>query len=109
MVIGEIAAQKCLEMAFTKDNSVIQTLPANAPNDALHIGVLPGAPRCDGTLLYSQTANAFSKVISIECISITQQVLGRRLPWKSLDELLRRPFGSRMGIVTLIGFAARSR
>ena len=33
---------------------------------------------------------------SIECISITQQVLGRCLPWKSLDELLRRPFGSRM-------------
>ncbi len=83
-------------MALVKDNSVIQTLLADATNDAFDIGILPRAPRCDGTFFHSQTAHAFSKLVSIDCIAITQQVLRRWLLWKGLNELLRRPFGGRM-------------
>ncbi len=72
MVIGEITTKKPFEMTLVKDNNVIQTLPADAPNDAFDIGILPRAPRCDGTFLHSQTAHAFSKAISIDSIAITQ-------------------------------------
>ena len=34
-------------MALVKDNSVIQTLPADAINDAFDIGILTRAPRSD--------------------------------------------------------------
>ncbi len=45
VVIGEITTEKPFEMALVKDNSMIQTLPANAANDPLGIGILPRAPR----------------------------------------------------------------
>ncbi len=96
MVVGEIAAQKSLEMAFTKDNSVIQTLPADATNDALGIGILPRAPRCDGTFVHFQIANALTKMFSINSISIAQQILRWRLPWEHFNELLRSPLARRM-------------
>ncbi len=83
-------------MALVEDDDVIRTLPADAANDALGIGILPRPPRCDRTFLHPQTAHALSKVISIDSIAITQQVLRRRRPWKGLTELLRRPFGGRM-------------
>ncbi len=73
VVIGEIITEKPFEMAFVEDNSVIQTLPANAANDALGIGILPRSPRCDRTFLYLPTARAFSKLASIDSIAIAQQ------------------------------------
>ncbi len=72
VVIGEISMEKPFKMALVQDNGVIQTLPADATNDAFDIGILPRAPRCDGTFFHSQTAQAFSKVISIDSIAITQ-------------------------------------
>ncbi len=96
MVIGEIATQKSLEMALVEDNSVIQTLPANAADDALDKWILPRAPRCNGTFVHSQIANALTIMFSINSISIAQQILRWRLPWEGLNELLSRPFGGWM-------------
>jgi hypothetical protein len=59
-------------MALVEDNHVIQTLSADATNDAFDIGILPRAPRCAGTVFHSQTAHAFSKAISVNSIAITQ-------------------------------------
>ncbi len=77
MVIGEIITEKPFEMAFVEEDDVIQTLPANATNDALGIGILPRAPRCGRTFLHPQTAYTFSKLASIDGITIAQQVLRR--------------------------------
>jgi hypothetical protein len=85
MIIDEITVESPLEMALVEDNDVIQALSTNATNDALDIGVLPRAPRCDGTFFHSQTANPISKVISVDGIAITHQILRRRLPWKGLN------------------------
>ncbi len=43
MIIGEIITVEPFDMAFVEDDDVIQTLPANAANDTLGIGVLPRA------------------------------------------------------------------
>ena len=56
VVIGEITAEKPFEMALIKDNSVIQTLPADTANEAFDIGILPRASRRAGTFGHSQTA-----------------------------------------------------
>ena len=72
VVISEIATEDPFEMALVDDNHVIQTLPADATNDAFDIGILPRAPRCAGTVFHSQTAQAFSKAISVNGIAITQ-------------------------------------
>ena len=83
-------------MAFVEDDDVIQTLPANAANDALGIGILPRAPRCGRTFLHPQIAYAYSKLASIDGITIAQQVLRRGRPWKRFNELLCGPFARRM-------------
>ena len=70
MVIGEITTEKPFEMAFAQGDGVIQTLPADATNDAFDIGILPRAPRCDGAVFHSQTVHAFSKAISKDSIAI---------------------------------------
>ena len=72
VVIGKITTEKPFEMALVKDNSVIQTLPADAANDPFDKGILPRAPGCGGTIFHSQTAYAFSKSISVNSIAITQ-------------------------------------
>ena len=77
VVIGEIITEKPFEMAFVEDDDVIQTLPANAANDALGMGILPRAPRCSRAFLHPQTAHAFLKLASIDSITIAQQVLRR--------------------------------
>ena len=77
VVIRKITTEKPFEMALVKDNSVIQTLPADATDDVFDIGILPRAPRCAGTVFHSQTAHAFSKVITVNSIAITQQVFRR--------------------------------
>ena len=76
VVIGEIITEKPFEMAFVEDDGVIQTLSANAANDALGIGILPRAPRCDRAFLHPQPAHAFSKLASIDSVTIMQQVVG---------------------------------
>ncbi len=82
-------------MTFVEDDDVIETLPANATNEALGIGNLPRAPRCGRAFLHPRTAHAFSKLASIDSITIAQQVFRRGLPWKRFNELLRRPFARR--------------
>ncbi len=78
-------------MAFVEDDDVIQTLSANAADDAHGIGILPRAPRCGRAFLHPQTAYAFSKLASIDGIAIAQQVLRRGRPWKRFTELLCVP------------------
>jgi len=82
-------------MTLAKDNSVIQTLPADATDDAFNIRILPRASRRGGAFFHCQTSQAFSKVISLCGIAITQQMLRLRLPWKGLNKFLCRPFGDR--------------
>ncbi len=90
MVIGEITTEKPFEMALVKDNHVIQTLPVNATNDAFDIGFLPRAPRCGGAFFYTQTAYAFSKLVSIDCIAIAQQISRRGIPMEKLQRAAGR-------------------
>jgi len=70
--IREITTEDPFEMALVEDNHVIQALSADATNDAFDIGILPRAPRCAGTVIHSQTAQAFSKANSVNSIAITQ-------------------------------------
>ena len=73
VVIGKITAEDLHEMMLVENNDVIQTLSSNATDDAFNIGVLPGTPRCDGTLFHSQTANPLSKVLFIDGIAIAKR------------------------------------
>ena len=47
-------------------------------------------------LFYPETVDATIEVRSVGLVSVPYQVPRRRVPWKSIDHLLRRPFSRRM-------------
>jgi hypothetical protein len=50
-------------MALTEDDHVIQTLSADATNDAFDIGILPRAPRCAGTVFVTDKLGSYSSAL----------------------------------------------
>ena len=51
IVVIQIRPQQMTEMALTKDNHVVNTLPPDRPDQPLRIAVLPRRPRGCGAML----------------------------------------------------------
>lgn len=45
MVIGSVRRERTMQRAFAEDDDVIQTLPANVPNEPFDVGSLPRRSR----------------------------------------------------------------
>ena len=58
--------------------------------------MLPGAPRGRQDLVHAQVRGTPLKARAIHGITVPEQVPGRGLPGKGLDELLGRPLGGRV-------------
>ena len=63
---------------------------------SVHIGPLPGRPRPAEHFLDIHNCNLLAKCLTINAVSITQQVLWCRFERESFQDLSRRPFGRRM-------------
>ena len=98
MVGVRIAGPEAPEVALVEDHHPIQTLPPDAPDHPLGIGILPGAPRGGQDLVDAQVRHAALKPRAIHGIAIAKQVLGRGLPgapwrpwWGSVPRRSTRP------------------
>ena len=83
-------------MPLIKDNHVVETLTSNGADHPFDEWILPRGARCGKDLLYPETVDATIEVRSVGLVSVPYQVPRRRVPWKSIDHLLRRPLGGRM-------------
>ena len=83
-------------MPLVEDNHVVETLTSNGADHPLDQWILPWRARGGKDLLYPETVDASIEVRSVGLVSIPYQVPRRRVPWKSIDHLLRRPLGRRM-------------
>ena len=83
-------------MLLIKDDHVVETLTSNGADHPFDKWILPRGARCGKDLLYPETVDASIEVRSVGLVSIPYQVPRRRVPWKSIDHLLRRPLGRRM-------------
>ena len=83
-------------MPLIKDDHVVETLTSNGADHPFDEWILPRGARCGKDLLYPETVDASIEVRSVGLVSIPYQVPRRRVPWKSIDHLLRRPLGRRM-------------
>ena len=75
---------------------MVETLTSNGADHPFDQWILPRGARCGKDLLHPKTGDATVEVRSVELVSIPYQVPRRRVPWKSIDHLLRRPLGRRM-------------
>ena len=83
-------------MPLIKDDHVVETLTSNGADHPFDKWILPRGARCGKDLLYPETVDGTIEVRSVALVSIPYQVPRRRVPWKSIDHLLRRPLGRRM-------------
>ena len=83
-------------MPLVEDNHVVETLTSNGADYPFDKWILPRGARCGKDLLHPETVDASIEVRSVGLVSIPYQVPRRRVPWKSIDHLLRRPLGRRM-------------
>ena len=83
-------------MPLVEDDHVVETLTSNGADYPFDKWILPRGARCGKDLLDPETVDASIEVRSVGLVSIPYQVPRRRVPWKSIDHLLRRPLGRRM-------------
>src|SRR5881397_1698641 len=93
VVVREVAAQQTSEMPFVDHDDVIEAFPSNRPDDALGEGILPGRSRGDEDLANPQVFRPTCEHVAVDGVPIAEQVLGRCLVRKALDELLGGPGG----------------
>ena len=85
--------QQTSEMPFVDHDDVIETFPANRPDDALGEGILPGRSRGDEDLAHPQAFHPPSEHVAVDSVPIAEQVLGCGLFRKALDQLVGGPGG----------------
>src|SRR5262249_5003328 len=95
-VVTEVSFQDPSQMPLPQHDDVIEAFSANTPNQPLREWILPRTSRRGEDLRDSHPVNSVSKMITVNAISIPYQVLRCRIVRESFDELLRRPFCSRV-------------
>ena len=93
VVVREVTAQQAAEMPFVQHDDVIEAFPSNRPDDSLGERILPGRSRCDEDLANPQAFCPPYEHIAVVGVPIAEQVLGRCLFRKALDQLVGGPGG----------------
>jgi hypothetical protein len=97
VIVVQVARDDSPEMGFVNHDEVVQTVPADRSDHALHEWILPRALRRDEHFLDSYSAHAASEGISIGAIPIAEQVTGCLVKREGLAELLNDPSRGRVG------------
>src|SRR4029077_6121407 len=71
VVIREVPAQQTAEVPFVDHDDVVEAFPTNRADDALGEGILPGHPRRDKHLAYTQAFPPPYEHIPVDGIPIT--------------------------------------
>jgi len=91
VIIIEIACECSLQVPFIQYDDVVQTLPSNRADDPFRVRVLPGTPGGNQHLFYAHVLHPLLEVGAIHLVSIAKEILGCRIAWKCLHDLLGGP------------------
>ena len=91
MVVGEIAGQDAAEVSLAEDEHVIQALAPDRADEPLREGVLPRALRRRENLLDPHAPHAVPKWLTIDLVTITQEIDRRGLVREGVHDLLSGP------------------
>ncbi len=96
VVIIEIARECSLQVSFIQHDDVIQALPSNRADDSLRVRVLPGTPGSNQHFINSHTVHPLLEVVPVHLVPISKEILGCRIVWKGLHDLLGGPLSRRV-------------
>ena len=72
VVVIEIRTQSPTERVFAEDDHMIEALAANRPDDAFHIGTLPGRPGCGKHFLDFQVPDLAGEIVAENVVAIAK-------------------------------------
>jgi len=89
--VVHVRCKNVAQMAFVKDNDVVQALPPDRTEHALDVGVLPRAAWCRGDLRDAHRRDPLTEDRTIRGVAVAQRKVGSSLPRESFNDLLRKP------------------
>src|SRR5262245_44473217 len=89
-------SKNSLQQLFIKDNHMIQTFSADRADHAFHVSALPGRSRVAENLFDIHDFDLFAELLSVDPITISQQIFRCCVEGKGVEHLLRGPFGRGM-------------
>src|SRR5215831_9720103 len=96
MIVAEVFLQNSSKMLFGKYNHVVETFAAYTADHSFRVWILPRRVGSGDDFFDSHSSHSPPKVVSVDRISIPDQVAWSGVLRKRLDQLLRRPGGGRM-------------
>jgi hypothetical protein len=89
-------AQHTMQMLLAEDDHMIKALASDRADRSFGIAVLPWRSRRCRSVANAHRSDAARKCLSVDPVSVPDEVLRRALPTTCLRDLLGDPFGSRM-------------
>src|SRR5438093_7108857 len=96
VVVVDVLRQDLSKMPFADHDDVVQAFTSNRADHPLGIRVLPRRAGRSNGLLDVQRPGLMRKSFSIDLVSVPNQISAPLLQRARLEQLARRPFGSRM-------------
>jgi hypothetical protein len=96
VIVVEVAPKEPLEVRFIPGDDMIETFAPNRADETLDVRVLPRGVGCGAHVRDGESRHPPAERGAIDAVPIPEEIAWRRIPGKRLDDLLRRPFRSRM-------------
>jgi hypothetical protein len=91
VIIGYVLGQQTREMAFVAHDHMVEHVASDTANAPFTVWILPGAVRHNLDLFDAHVADALLEMLTVDCVSIPEEIPGRFVPRKRFDDLLRGP------------------
>src|SRR6266850_2207292 len=93
VIAGEVAGQDAAQVAFAKNQNVIQTFAPDRADEPLREGILPRAVRRREDFLDPHALHAVPKLLAVDLVTVAQEIGGRGVVREGLHDLLGGPVG----------------
>ncbi len=97
IVIVGVGAKHAAQMCFPDNDQMIQTFSSDRSDQPFDIGVLPGRAWCRRAIPDAHSFDPSLEHFPIGAIAIANEVFGRRVPRKGLEDLAGDPIRRRIG------------
>jgi hypothetical protein len=96
VIVGEVLLEGSPEVPFAEDDHVVEAFPADAPDQAFAVWVLPGRSRGDPDLLDSHGVYDPLELLAVDAVAVAEKESWGGVPRERFADLLPRPVCGRM-------------
>src|SRR6266478_1700363 len=91
-IVAEISFENPSQMQFYEDDDVVEAVSANASDEPFRKRILPRTLRSCKHLFNAHSLNPAAELITVDSVSVTDQIARCSVFRKRFDDLLSRPF-----------------